>query len=81
MNPVERLDSEPLRIPADSRLFGTNSLLSITENLSLLLRKGWGISGLIRSEESEFGEIPCIFPVCQGWGQRDEFAPDSPHRH
>ncbi len=31
--------------------------------------------------ESNCGEFPCIFPAGQGSRSRDEFAPDSPHRH
>ncbi len=35
-----------------------------------------GISALFPAGESDIGEIPCIFPVDQGYGLRDEFATD-----
>ena len=33
------------------------------------------------SARPESEEIPCIFPAYQGTAARDEFSPDSPHRH
>jgi hypothetical protein len=68
----------PARI---SLIVEKNSLFLITGNLRLRLRKGRGISDLIRPGKSDFEEIPCIFPGDQGIGRRDEFAPDCPHRH
>lgn len=68
----------PARI---SLLVGTNSLLLLTGNWPLQLWKGAGISALFPAGESDIGENPCIFPVYQGYGLRDEFAPDCFHRH
>ncbi len=58
-----------------------SSLFLITGNLSLRLRKGFGISALNPPGGSSFEGFPCIFPVDQGPDRRDEFAPDCPHRH
>ncbi len=52
-----------------------------TGKLSLWLRQGWGILDLMPPGESDCGGFPCIFPADQGSRPRDEFAPDSPHRH
>jgi len=43
--------------------------------------KSSGSSALASQGRSSFGEFPCTFPVDQGGAPRDEFAPDSPHRH
>jgi hypothetical protein len=61
----------PARI---SLLVETNSLLLLTGNWPLQPWKGAGISALFPAGESDIGEIPCIFPVDQGYGLRDEFA-------
>ena len=68
----------PARI---SLLVETNSLLLLTGNCPLQPWKGAGISALFPAGESDIGEIPCIFPVDQGYGLRDEFATDWFLRH
>ena len=68
----------PARI---SLLVETNSLLLLTGNWPLQPWKGAGISARFPAGESDIGEIPCIFPVDQGYGLRDEFATDWFHRH
>ncbi len=64
-----------------SQLVEMSSLFLITGNLSLRLRKGFGISALNPPGGSSFEGFPCIFPVDQGSDSRDEFAPDCLHRH
>jgi hypothetical protein len=64
-----------------SLLVETSSLFLITGNLSLRLRKGFGISALDPPGGSSFEGFPCSFPVDQGNDSRDEFAPDCLHRH
>ncbi len=76
-----RRSLEAVSPAAISLLVEMDSLLLIAGNPSLLPRKDRGISDLIRFEKSQIGEIPCIFPAKQGSVPRDEFAPDSPHRH
>jgi hypothetical protein len=56
-------DWRPIQFAWSSLFTEMDSLFRITGNLSLRPRKYSGISGLIRSEEAEIGEIPCIFPV------------------
>ena len=70
--------ASPARI---SLLVEKNSLLLITGNRSLWLRKGLGISALLPAGESDIGEFPCSFPIDQGTDYRDEFATDCFHRH
>ena len=67
--------------PGTSLLVEINSLFLITGNLSLRPRKGFEISALDPPGGGSFDEFPCIFPVDQGIDSRDEFAPDSFHRH
>jgi hypothetical protein len=64
-----------------SVLVETSSLFLMTGNVSLRLRKGFGISALDPRGGSSFEGFPCIFPVDQGSDSRDEFAIDSTHRH
>jgi hypothetical protein len=64
-----------------SLLGETNSLFLVTGNPSLRLRKCSGNSALDSPAASRMGALPCIFRGYQGNGSRDEFAPDSPHRH
>ncbi len=71
-------NTQPARI---SLLVETNSLFLLTGNWPLQPWKGEGISDRFPAGESDIGEIPCIFPVDQGYGLRDEFAPDCIHRH
>ena len=54
----------------------SNSLLLLTGNWPLQPWKGAGIWALFPAGESDSGEIPCIFPVDQGYCLRDEFAAD-----
>lgn len=68
----------PARI---SLLVETNSLFLITGNLALWRRERSEILDQIAPRESDIGEIPCIFPVDQGYGLRDEFATDWFLRH
>jgi hypothetical protein len=64
-----------------SLLVETNSLLLLTGNWLLQPWKGAGIQALFPAGESDSGEMPCIFPVDQGYGLRDEFATDWILRH
>jgi len=65
-----------------SLLLETNSLIEITGNRSLWLRKGSGISALATAGESDIGKVPCTFPTDQGTDSRDKFARDDcTHRH
>ncbi len=64
-----------------SLLVEKNSLLLITGNRSLRLRKGLGISALAPAGESDIREFPCSFPIDQGTDCRDEFATDCTLRH
>ena len=57
------------------------SLFLTAGNLSLSPRKRTENSALIPAAASSLAEFPCIFPADQGKDSRDEFAPDSPHRH
>ena len=59
----------------------TSSLLLITGNRPLRLRKDWEFSTLVPAQGSDIDEIPCTFPEHQGARPRDEFARDSTHRH
>ena len=68
----------PARI---SLLVETNSLLLLTGNWPLQPWKDAGNSALFPAGESDIGEIPCTFPVDQGFRPRDEFATDWFHRH
>ena len=78
MNSLECLGSESA---SNSLLVGINSLFWNTGNPLLPPRKRLGNSAPVPPAASSLGEFPCIFPVDQGIAPRDEFAPDSPHRH
>ena len=78
---LSRLSLEIASSPVIALLIETNSLFLITGNLPLWQRKGWRILDQIAPGEPGIGEFPRIFPVDQGNDSRDEFPPDSPHRH
>ena len=67
--------------PGISLLFELNSLFLVTGNLALCWRNGWGISDPIAPKVSDIRKLPCIFPTDQGNDRREEFLPDSAHRH
>ena len=67
---------------SSSSLFAQKN--SLLESVGNSFPAGWictGISAAPASVMRETGEIPCILPADQGTDPRDEFAPDSTHRH
>ena len=78
---LQRRSLEAVSLDAISLLLEENSLFLLTGNLSLQPRKRLEILAVVTPGEPNSGGFLCIFPVDQGIGRRDEFAPDSPHRH
>ncbi len=78
---LSRLSLESGLARRDFPALEMSSLLLITGNLSLRLRKGFGISALNPPGGPNLEGFPCTFPAEQGFRHRDEFAPDCAHRH